>query len=84
MSQSGAVTVHEAKTHLSRLLRRVESGETVTIARGNKPIAKLVPIGPNTSARVLGADAGKGWIADDFDQMPDDLQLLFDDGGDTE
>lgn len=84
MSQPGAVTVHEAKTHLSRLLRRVESGETVTIARGNKPIAKLVPIGPNARARVLGADAGKGWIADDFDQMPDDLQRLFDDGGDAE
>ncbi|MFA7567813.1 MAG: type II toxin-antitoxin system prevent-host-death family antitoxin [Alkalispirochaeta sp.] len=37
------VTVHEAKTHLSRLLRTVEAGETVVIARGSVPVARLVP-----------------------------------------
>jgi prevent-host-death family protein len=39
------VTVHEAKTHLSRLLERVEGGEEIVIARGRKPVARLVPIG---------------------------------------
>lgn len=39
------VTVHDAKTHLSRLLREVETGETLIIARGSKPVAKLVPYG---------------------------------------
>lgn len=38
------VTVHQAKTHLSRLLERVEEGETVVIARGRIPIARLVPV----------------------------------------
>jgi prevent-host-death family protein len=60
------VSVHEAKTHLSRLLRRVESGEEIIIARAGRPIAKLVP----TSAprrRELGFDRGKVIIADDFD-----------------
>ena len=37
------VTVHEAKTHLSRLLRDVESGETLIIARGTTPVARLIP-----------------------------------------
>ncbi|HEX2463469.1 MAG TPA: type II toxin-antitoxin system prevent-host-death family antitoxin, partial [Thermoanaerobaculia bacterium] len=36
------VSVHEAKTHLSRLLRRVENGEEIVISRGGKPVAKLV------------------------------------------
>ena len=40
------VTVHFAKTHLSRLLARVEAGETVVIARGDKPVAKLSPVAP--------------------------------------
>ena len=38
------VTTHEAKTHLSRLLAEVEAGEEVTIARGSRPVARLVPI----------------------------------------
>ena len=45
------VTVHEAKTHLSRLLARVEAGEEVIIARGTKEIAKLVPLTPPTPKR---------------------------------
>lgn len=38
-----SVTVHEAKTHLSRILRSVEAGETLIISRGTKPVAQLVP-----------------------------------------
>ena len=40
------VSVHAAKTHLSRLLVRVEAGEVITIARGGTPIAKLIPVAP--------------------------------------
>lgn len=40
------VTIHKAKTELSKLLARVEAGEEIVIARGNEPIAKLVPIEP--------------------------------------
>ena len=66
------VSVHEAKTHLSRLLRRVESGEEVVIARAGRPIAKLVPA-TEPRRRELGFDRGLVIIADDFDAPLDDL-----------
>lgn len=43
MSNGSMVNVHDAKTHLSRLLERVEAGESITIARAGKPVADLVP-----------------------------------------
>jgi prevent-host-death family protein len=71
------VNVHEAKTHLSRLLERVVAGDDVTIARAGKPIARLVPVG-NAVARHLGADAGRVVIDDDFDApLPDDVLADF-------
>jgi prevent-host-death family protein len=48
------VNVHEAKTHLSRLLKRVEAGEEIIVARAGKPVAKLVPAGPKDGARGEG------------------------------
>jgi prevent-host-death family protein len=72
------VNVHEAKTHLSRLLARVEAGEQVTIARAGRPIARLVPIGAARRARVPGRDVGRGWIADDFDApLPAEIRRAF-------
>ena len=72
------VTVHEAKTHLSRLLERVEGGEEVIIARGRKPVARLVPMGGKPPQRELGRDAGRVWIADDFDApLPEALLEEF-------
>ncbi len=60
------VGVHEAKTHLSRLLRRVAAGEEIVIARGGKPVARLVGI--NDEPRLeLGRDEGLFQIPDDFD-----------------
>ncbi len=51
------VTVHEAKTQLSRLLKLAEDGETVTIVRRGVPVARLTPV-PPASARQLGWDSG--------------------------
>ncbi len=69
--------VHEAKTHLSRLLARAEAGEEVVISRAGKPVARLVAIAPPKKS-VLGMDRGKGWIADDFDApLPPELLALF-------
>ena len=65
------VNVHEAKTHLSRLLAQVEAGEEVTIARNGQPVAKLVAIGQNSNKRVLGQYRGEIVIADDFDDPVD-------------
>lgn len=72
------VNVHEAKTHLSKLLARVESGEEVLISRAGKPVARLVAVAPKRVRRVPGRDKGKIWIADDFDgPLPPDLLALF-------
>ena len=73
------INVYEAKTQLSRLLVRVEAGEEITIARANRPIARLVPVSPRPAKRVPGRDEGKIWISDDFDApLPDDLQAALD------
>jgi prevent-host-death family protein len=71
------VNVHEAKTHLSRLLLRVAGGEEIVIARAGKPIARLVPIEPRTRRRI-GQDDGLFKIPDDFDApLPDEVLALF-------
>lgn len=71
------VGIHEAKTHLSRLLRRVIAGEEIVIAKGGAPIARLVPIKPPKS-RVLGRDRGLFEIPDDFDApLPADVLESF-------
>ncbi len=63
-----SVNVHEAKTHLSRLLERVERGEEVVIARAGKPVAKLVPLDPRKKKRGLrGKYKGQIWMSEDFD-----------------
>jgi prevent-host-death family protein len=70
------VNVHEAKTHLSKLLRRVTAGEEIVIARAGKPVARLVPVAEPPRPRELGRDRGKIWIADDFDTL--DPEILAD------
>lgn len=72
------VNIHEAKTQLSRLLRRVAEGEEITIARAGVPVAKLVAAPPTNRIRPLGAMEGQIYIAEDFDApLPDDLLALF-------
>jgi prevent-host-death family protein len=62
-----AVNVHEAKTHLSRLLERVSKGERVVIAKAGRPVAVLVPYEGRVSRRVPGMDRGKVIIHPNFD-----------------
>jgi prevent-host-death family protein len=71
-----AYTVHQAKTHFSRLLKEAEAGQEVVVMRGSKPVAKIVAI--NTPAesklpfRLMGAYEGKiHWDEDAFDPMTD-------------
>lgn len=66
------VTVQEAKTHLSRLLRKVEAGETVTIRRGKEPIATLIRAAPKRGERRIWGDV-EGSIGPDFDQPLEDF-----------
>jgi prevent-host-death family protein len=64
------VNVHEAKTHLSQLLDRAAQGETITIAKAGKPVARLVPLEVVPAAqRRLGFLAGRFKVPDDFDRM---------------
>ena len=71
------VGIHEAKTHLSRLLRRVAAGEEVVIARAGRPIARLVPV-RETRPRELGRDRGVFSVPDDFDEsLPDETLRSF-------
>jgi prevent-host-death family protein len=64
---STTVNIHEAKTHLSRLLERVQSGEEITIAKAGRPIAKLTAIRDRPARRVPGMDKGKVVIHPNFD-----------------
>jgi prevent-host-death family protein len=73
-----AVNTHEAKTQLSRLLRRVAAGEEITIANRGVPVARLVPVPPKKTPRVLGIFRGQFSVPDDFDApLPDELLNLF-------
>jgi prevent-host-death family protein len=66
------VNIHEAKTHLSRLVDEAIRGGEVIIARANQPLVKLVPVAEALPARRLGTAAGRMHIAEDFDApLPD-------------
>lgn len=67
------VNIHEAKTHLSKLIQEVMTGEEVIIAKGNQPVAKLVPLVPSGSVRQIGLAKGKIAMMDDFDAPLDDF-----------
>ena len=65
------VNVHEAKTHLSRLLEQVEAGDEIIIGRSGKPVARLVPYVETQATRTPGQWAGQIEIAADFDDTPE-------------
>jgi prevent-host-death family protein len=71
------VNVHEAKTHLSRLLARVEAGERIVIARAGKPVAILSPAGERPPDRVPGYDKGRVIIHPSFDEPIPELEEYF-------
>ncbi|MBW8306776.1 MAG: type II toxin-antitoxin system Phd/YefM family antitoxin [Thiobacillus sp.] len=72
------INIHEAKTHLSRLLEQVAGGEEIVIAKAGKPIARLVPLEAPPKKRQLGLLKGKLNVPDDFDApLTDDELTLF-------
>jgi prevent-host-death family protein len=72
------VNIHEAKTHLSKLLERVALGEEVIIAKAGKPVAKLVPVRNSSKKRVLGSAKGEFVVPDDInDPLPKEIEDLF-------
>ena len=75
---SSKVNMHEAKTHLSKLVERVEGGEEIVISRAGKPAAKLVPVPrERPGPRKLGGWEGKVWMSPDFDEPDEEFERLF-------
>jgi prevent-host-death family protein len=67
------VNVHEAKTHLSRLLERVEAGEEIVVARAGRPVARLVPHARPRGPRRPGSMKGKIEILPGFDEYDEQI-----------
>ena len=68
-----AITVHEAKTQLSKLIERACAGEEVIISRGKTPVVRLVPISEQPIERRFGAMRGRSQVTDAFfDALPED------------
>jgi prevent-host-death family protein len=74
------VNIHEAKTHLSRLLEGVANGESFVIAKSGKPVAKVIPILEKLPQRI-GFMKGMGSVPDDFDTLfAEEIRSMFEDG----
>jgi prevent-host-death family protein len=74
------INIHEAKTHLSRLVEQVAAGEPFIIAKAGKPVAKVVPLDApaKTKIRRLGFMQGQGTVPDDFDDIArDEIEQMF-------
>jgi prevent-host-death family protein len=74
------INIHEAKTHLSRLVEQVAAGEPFIIAKAGKPVAKVVPLDApaKTKIRRLGFMEGQGAVPDDFDDIArEEIERLF-------
>jgi prevent-host-death family protein len=72
------VNLHEAKTHLSRLVEKAAAGETVVIAKSGKPMVRVIPVDAPAEAQRLGFMAGEIDVPDDFDSMgQEEIGALF-------
>ena len=71
------VNIHDAKTHLSRLLDRVAAGEEITIGKAGKPVARLVPYRTVRATRRPGGWEGRVRVGRDFDELPDSMRDAF-------
>jgi len=75
MAQIG---MHDAKTNLSRLVERALDGEEIVLTRRGKAAVRLVPVGTTGGfASLAGAWQGRVQIADDFDELPNDIAEAF-------
>jgi prevent-host-death family protein len=75
------INIHEAKTHLSRLVEEASEGEEIVIAKAGKPVARLVPVKKPSRRRKLGVLAGKFAVPSDFDApLPEEVIEMFEGG----
>ena len=80
------VNISVAKASLSRLVERVHQGDEVIIGKAGRPVAKLVPYVADATLRDLdqGVWKRKVWVADDFDELPEELMASFSGAGKDE
>lgn len=71
------VNIHEAKTHLSRLVAQAAAGEEIIIAKAGVPLARLVAYGPTETPRRPGAWRGQVHIHPGFDELPEEVTAAF-------
>lgn len=69
--------IHEAKTHLSRLVERAAAGEEIIISKAGRPVARLGPLLRATTPREPGRWRGRVVIHDDFDELPPQVAAAF-------
>jgi prevent-host-death family protein len=69
--------VAEAKARFSELVQKAASGEEVVIARDNRPLLRLVPLGTTSGPRRPGSARGRVWMAPDFDRTPEDFEAYL-------
>ncbi|MFD3910545.1 type II toxin-antitoxin system Phd/YefM family antitoxin [Streptomyces sp. NPDC058603] len=77
MEAARQYNVHEAKTHFSRILEQVATGEEVVISKAGVPVAKVIPLRPEVRRTGRGSLKGRIRINDDFDELPDDVADAF-------
>jgi len=85
MGPMATVTIHQAKTNLSKLIARAEAGEEIVIARGNEPVVRLTPVASKKRHPTFGILKGQLSIPDSFffDPLPEDELKLWE-GGDED
>jgi prevent-host-death family protein len=76
-SRTRHVNVHDAKTNFSKLLKLVERGEEVIIARAGQPVARIVRLAIEPSDRIPGSAKGAITMGDDFDAPMSELERAF-------
>ena len=75
---AAVVNMHEAKTHLSRLVDQAVAGQEIVIAKAGKPMVRLLPVERDQQPRVAGSMKGLLSLASDFDApLPDDILAAF-------
>ncbi|MEW2485916.1 type II toxin-antitoxin system prevent-host-death family antitoxin [Streptomyces sp. NPDC048411] len=77
MEAARQYNVHEAKTHFSRILEQVATGEEVVISKAGEPVAKVVPLHPKVRRTGRGSLKGQIHLAADFDELPDEIADAF-------
>lgn len=71
------INMHDAKTHLSRLIQEAAEGQEIVIAKAGKPLARLVAYRPPESIRKPGIWRGRVQFDTDFDTLPPELEAAF-------